>query len=530
MKIINRSKQRNYASSAGVGVEIKGRTLVNLLGILGRTQTSATITVTSASYYLIVNSLCANVTVNGTSRSAGYKITGVTSLELTWASGYTAVYAITAGEYSGSLVGAYLYVDSVQFKANTMLTTKGKNLFDKNSVTVGYGISDTTGLPFSSSGYNASEFIPVKENTQYAITYTEALARWGAIYDKDKVFIARITGVNTFTTPANAVYVRLTMTHANLVLGQLELGSVVTTFEPFVSSTAHSPLPLDTSESVYVMPGGQSVFVEKWKKGVQLTGDLAWGIAGSVGTTKRVWVPNSIFNNILTGLPSNNVIVKYNGSIIPTADTASYLADIFMAHNNGFLYLNIADADSGFANGVNPTSAEIKAYFYGWRMTNPTGTSAWDGTSAKNWIRITTLDNRTTTCPTATYAGFTPYTLAYKMANAVTHINYVDNDLSKPILSPGSALSLPVGIAQIEQKIPGFEVQGNEAHGLGPGGLGQGAVITDVEDFPHIGLSAGEGKPDFSAFQFATDRGCAHGVGIVAGSVGVLAGNDTSGK
>ncbi|MED0735681.1 hypothetical protein P4S89_01460, partial [Aneurinibacillus thermoaerophilus] len=115
-------------------LNIKGRTLVNLLGRLGRTATSATITVDSIKRYLIINEGGTSVTVNGASQMTPYKVTGVTSLALSWASGEkVAVYDITGDTTIDSLTNAqinakYPYVDDVKGVRNPYIIRYGKNL------------------------------------------------------------------------------------------------------------------------------------------------------------------------------------------------------------------------------------------------------------------------------------------------------------------------------------------------------------------------------------------------------------------
>ncbi|MBN6186300.1 hypothetical protein JQN58_04785 [Aneurinibacillus sp. BA2021] len=108
-------------------LNIKGRTLINLLGRLGRTATSATITTDAAKRYLIINEGGNSVTVNGTSRSTPYKVTGVTSLALSWtAENKVAVYDITADVTVDTLTNAqiaakYAYVDDAKPVRNPYL-------------------------------------------------------------------------------------------------------------------------------------------------------------------------------------------------------------------------------------------------------------------------------------------------------------------------------------------------------------------------------------------------------------------------
>jgi len=99
----------------------------------------------------------------------------------------------------------------------------GKNLFDKSTVTTGYIVSSSSGNLGASASYSASDFIAVTPST----TYTRKSDFYMAFYDLNKVFISGFstgTGNTTFTTPANAYYIRVTVSNAELSTYQLELG------------------------------------------------------------------------------------------------------------------------------------------------------------------------------------------------------------------------------------------------------------------------------------------------------------------
>jgi hypothetical protein len=87
-----------------------------------------------------------------------------------------------------------------------------KNIFDKAKVTKEASISNTTGAVVAQTGttYCASDFMSCKSST----FYTKSGTRHVAFYDSNKVFISGIaSGVDskTFTTPSNAVYIRVTI-------------------------------------------------------------------------------------------------------------------------------------------------------------------------------------------------------------------------------------------------------------------------------------------------------------------------------
>jgi hypothetical protein len=132
-------------------------------------------------------------------------------------------------------------VSTAKLKAGAVTPDKingsvaSKNLFDKSKVTAGKFISSTDGTLQDNVIYNASEYIKVDANTQYARNYSHNMA----FYDTNKVFISGIAALadanisSTFTTPANAVYVRITVRTERLNDFQLEKGSTSTSYEVF---------------------------------------------------------------------------------------------------------------------------------------------------------------------------------------------------------------------------------------------------------------------------------------------------------
>ena len=93
----------------------------------------------------------------------------------------------------------------------------GKNLFNPDTVVVGY-IDDTTGgLTETSIGLNsrASEYIAVDGGTSYFFANNAPFGRWGAWYDENKGYISSCNGVGVKTAPSAAKYVRITVSHQN---------------------------------------------------------------------------------------------------------------------------------------------------------------------------------------------------------------------------------------------------------------------------------------------------------------------------
>jgi lysophospholipase L1-like esterase len=103
-----------------------------------------------------------------------------------------------------------------------------KNLFNLANAVSGYSVVPSTGALNLSSGFYASEFIPVTPNT----TYIKNSFRAHALYDINKVWISGVGSASAFTTPANCYYIRVSYYPSDGLL-QLEQGSVSTPYTDF---------------------------------------------------------------------------------------------------------------------------------------------------------------------------------------------------------------------------------------------------------------------------------------------------------
>lgn len=112
---------------------------------------------------------------------------------------------------------------------------KGLNLFNKDDVIKGYAVSDEDGTIFANADDSASGFIPIKPNTRYIYTPSDAAHRWFAFYDSNKQYISGLSGDDAvdFVSPSNVAYVRLTVPISNLDTTMLVKGSHSYPYQPY---------------------------------------------------------------------------------------------------------------------------------------------------------------------------------------------------------------------------------------------------------------------------------------------------------
>lgn len=152
-------------------------------------------------------------------------------------------------------VGQNELSDQAVVPSKTNFLQPSKNLFNKSNATIGKFISGTTGTLTDNATYDTSDYIAVSAGAQYTSNKT---MRFHAFFDENKNFIAG--GSNnvstTFTVPAGVSFVRFTLSHSDLNLFQLELGSVSTGFESYgyiLKFIDNTPITIDT------------IAVSKWK-------------------------------------------------------------------------------------------------------------------------------------------------------------------------------------------------------------------------------------------------------------------------
>lgn len=105
----------------------------------------------------------------------------------------------------------------------------GKNLFDKSTIKSGYLIQ-VNGNEVANASYGASDFIPVKANTQYVRVNCNNY--YGAFYDINKNFVGAIQNANVIT-PSVDGYVRISFLLTNVDSVQLEKGSTAADYEEY---------------------------------------------------------------------------------------------------------------------------------------------------------------------------------------------------------------------------------------------------------------------------------------------------------
>ena len=118
--------------------------------------------------------------------------------------------------------------------------TGGRNLFTTEGEAKGRYI-DSSDVSKSYVGWNHSDYIPVKPDTEYVFephsTSGQVAKTW--FYDADKVGISYLSsGTATFTTPSNCHFMRFSYRDTSYDI-QLEVGNTATPYVPYSPIVAH---------------------------------------------------------------------------------------------------------------------------------------------------------------------------------------------------------------------------------------------------------------------------------------------------
>lgn len=316
------------------------------------------------------------------------------------------------------------------FDASGTVKVRGKNEFDKSAVTLFYYVDHFTGIIAQSVfGICVSEYIEVMPGQSYiASGINTASSKSYAFYNTEKVFISGGSSISiAAVAPTNAKYIVFT-THINdLETTMLERGDAATAYEPYRPEVTATIPPLRSNaagtvcDEFEVKTGKVTRRMSDW---VPLGGDLNFlyyphaPISGH-----RFDIQNTVTMAKRNG---NYILLDYAGRIVPVTmtETNTYVPSTWMVDGDNNLRIIVDNNDTGMPpKPYTPSSAEIKAYFYGWRMCHEDGSSPYES-GTKHWKKLVGTEAEiqasiTSTLPTASYEGFTPYKMIYELAEPI---------------------------------------------------------------------------------------------------------------
>lgn len=396
---------------------ISGRVLLNLLGRAGTFDTMSGWSLTGGSgvidqAYPLYGANALRFTLSGASGRISRSVTTVSGKR----------YLAAVDVRIGTATNAYLYVGGVS-NGGPVSSTTGYVItylpFTANSATVDIGVivNGTNGQTAYVDGFRLYELPSADYSLISNVTAVEVAVRWP--------YTEGLAGVR------NPYVIRWTSSAKKSVAAMLAIDTELLA----------PPVPTDDAERDRLDVGadGQYYKQTQWRK-VQLSGDLDWKNHVSFTGYKSVRL---VVSNAAT---SGNIpyATKYDKTVLRLGDpSGAGSGDAVLLDNTGNLYITLSAADTGWGDNYNPSEADVKAYFYGWKMFDASlnggnGTAPYNNTGEANkqWTPLDSFDGTiyngtVSTVPTATVANSAPirnyakkrdigsYELMYKRATTI---------------------------------------------------------------------------------------------------------------
>lgn len=386
-------------------------------------------------------------------------------------------------EYTGQkLAEKFPYVDNMKSLQGTYFKKHGKNLappfreWKDNDDTL-YRITDPYTMAVDSTTYNALiaiAEIPALPSTTYTFSFDVSTAglhlsilflnngEWeseGSVHQSSPTL--------TLQTYASTTAIKLHFNTNNVGQPftirnvQVEMSVNRTPFEPKDDDHLFYPGTLASSADGklydFLYQDGADWFKHKNFEQKVLDGSLPWFYSSGIAGWRTIhWQHGFTTKHVVVGC------VKFNGIPLHVNEGSFTGADNISAMwADGKMFISVADLDAGWGANFNPSDAEVKAYFYGWKMypsdTDSTGTALYPGTGTKAWIARRadgSLDTGrvTNVVPTTLVPGFNPYRLQYQLATPITEAVQVEGALS---LHEGNNLvEVGTGVIVRERVVP----------------------------------------------------------------------------
>ncbi|MCU6709362.1 hypothetical protein M6D81_11650 [Paenibacillus sp. J5C_2022] len=246
---------------------------------------------------------------------------------------------------------------------------------------------------------------------------------------------------------------------------QLELGTEATDFAPRNDDYIHIPTVLASNVDRTITDSYDSAtgkVLHRYHVGLYLDGQLPWGFSADYAGAKRIEVVIGQQSAAIINTLGNGYIHigrKYNGYPLKNEVLIDGTADVFWSHAATTWRIVVSDADSGWTESLNPSSAAIKALMNGWRAT------ANNGTTYTSWVSI--LDGSAPPTNTEAYVaankalGWDAWaTLDYVLATPVEE--QLTGDLGAIALANGgNQVELTEGVVVREKANPELSGAGN---------------------------------------------------------------------
>jgi hypothetical protein len=236
-------------------------------------------------------------------------------------------------------------------KTNFIELIVGKNKFNKATATQGYYKNYLTGQASVLANWFYSDFIPFTSGLNVVAQPTNS-GYHVCFYDSNKNYLSGVTG-SSFTTPANCAYVVISMPVGNLNSAQVEIGTVVTSYETYAAYQQLQPKYVPPSvgavhHSITVKPDGTGDFTNLSAAIASITDasfaniydiyiyegtyDVYSTLTASELSGSGILLPD--YANLIGVGNKDNIIIKMALADTTTLDESSRLSPLNVKYNN----------------------------------------------------------------------------------------------------------------------------------------------------------------------------------------------------
>lgn len=243
-----------------------------------------------------------------------------------------------------------------------------RNLFNASAATSGQLMTSSGGIT-ANAGYATSEKIPIKPSTQYTGSGPNPLLmRYACFFAANGTTVVSggWDGVSTatFTSPATAYYVVITITVGDLLTFQLEEGSVANTHLDYGIQVGNGGIKIKASD---VLPDSSNQFVTGTEKStISTLTPLSTKFVKANLANPDNFVDGQIIQ--ASGVPASNASFTNTG-LVPVTAGEQYICDSDLGTGCRYACFFAANGTTVIAggwNGVNTTSftAPAGAFFF----------------------------------------------------------------------------------------------------------------------------------------------------------------------
>ncbi|QUI24866.1 BppU family phage baseplate upper protein [Vallitalea pronyensis] len=272
---------------------------------------------------------------------------------------------VTYNLSDAELLAKYHYIENtVTCALSYELVSRTQNIFDKDK-SINGGYYDPNGIWTDYTGQYSTDYIYCKSDTEYM--HNRGTNSYINFYDANKSRISSITA-QTFTTPKNARYF---ITHCSVDDKTIDEFMIV---EGNTMPINYIPFDFDKTEfstgrrmtrigDMYDEITTDGKLIYRNSDETVLNGSYNWVNHSNLTGLKRVRIDaavTSVFQNYLANSTVNRLRKNDNKNV--PFDGGGTVGDTWN-YSGGFFVIAVPNSDTGFTDGVTPTSQNWKDYF-----------------------------------------------------------------------------------------------------------------------------------------------------------------------